>query len=251
MEGIFYESLKDSDKKLFSRLSSFNSRLHFHRAYELLYMLDGEADITVGADVYHAETYDIVFVDGYLPHKVHGKNYRNVVIGIPLSMSDDINAAFKGQTLPVKMSDKSFNASLHSVFMSFLSCENENDLFVKGLLGVMIGRLTGHYGLDKKQKPEKGLGLIVDVLNYIDENCEKPLTLALIAGRFGYNKSYFSRLFSKYVSCSFPDYLANVRYNRFVETYDGRKNIAVAAVDAGFSSVSAFYRAKRKLDKNL
>lgn len=247
MEKIFYEALKDDNKKLYVHLTDFKSELHFHRAYEILYMLDGEADVTVGDRVYRAETYDIVFVDGYLPHKVGGDKYRNIVIGVPLSMSDDINAALGGRTFPVLMHDKSFNASLHQLLMSFIPCDGRSDLYVKGLLGVLAGKLLEHYAPVKKQKPERGTGLIVDVLNYIDNNCEKPLTLASIAHAFGYNKSYFSRLFGKYVSRSFPDYLASVRYNRFLEKNDGRRTVAAVAAEVGFPSLSAFYRAKRKL----
>ena len=44
MKDIFYEAIKDSRKTIFAEFQKYNTtRLHFHRAFELLYIIEGQA----------------------------------------------------------------------------------------------------------------------------------------------------------------------------------------------------------------
>ena len=48
MQNVFYEARKDTRGKLFAELQKqYPGRLHFHRAFEIAYILEGAANYTV------------------------------------------------------------------------------------------------------------------------------------------------------------------------------------------------------------
>ena len=79
---------------------------------------------------------------------------------------------------------------------------------------------------------------------YIDQHSNENLTLERLAGQFGYNKFYLSRIFNKTLGASLTDYVNQVRVQKFVKQYrDGWEgNIADLAFSCGFESLPSFYR---------
>ena len=62
----------------------------------------------------------------------------------------------------------------------------------------------------------KNVSVIADILNYIDKHLGEPLHLSEIAGAFGYNPSYFSRMFNRCVGVSLNQYINFARLDRYM-----------------------------------
>ena len=86
----------------------------------------------------------------------------------------------------------------------------------------------------------------MDILGYIDKHIEEPLGLSEIAKAFGYNKSYFSRLWGSCVGISLNRYINFLRLDRYEQLLKERKDEGITDLvfKAGFHSLATFYRAK-------
>ena len=87
--------------------------------------------------------------------------------------------------------------------------------------------------------------LMVDIAKYMNDNFSKINSIADISNHFGYNVSYFSRLFKKLFECSFSQYLNRLRCD-FVENNRGTAPITDLIYQAGYESPCTYYRNKQK-----
>lgn len=79
--------------------------------------------------------------------------------------------------------------------------------------------------------------------SYIQNHCDKPLTLDDVASYVGFSPYYFSRLFKKVTTHSFAEYLILQRINIF-QTMLINKDLSIteAAYQSGFKSISTLNR---------
>ncbi len=119
-------------------------------------------------------------------------------------------------------------------------------------------RLLGEYCLAERTEdggdvrtPDSRTGdLMVEACLYISQNCSAPLTLDDISRNIGISKSYFAHLFKDYLNMTFIDYLTQQRIKMAEGLMaDPKAKITDIAFESGFSSVSSFNRAFKKVKK--
>ena len=90
--------------------------------------------------------------------------------------------------------------------------------------------------------------LMAEACLYIAENCMKPLSLNDVAARIGVSRSHFAHLFKNYTNMTFVDFLTIERV-KLAETFFMNPSLRVTdiAFESGFSSISSFNRAFRKI----
>ena len=90
--------------------------------------------------------------------------------------------------------------------------------------------------------------LMAEACLYIAENCMKPLSLNDVAARVGVSRSHFAHLFKNYTNMTFIDFLTIERV-KLAETFfmNPRLRVTDIAFESGFSSISSFNRAFRKV----
>ena len=87
--------------------------------------------------------------------------------------------------------------------------------------------------------------LMVDIAKYMNDNFSKIDSITDVSEHFGYNVSYFSRLFKKLFECSFNHYLNRLRCD-FIENNRGTAPITELIYQAGYESPCTYYRNKQK-----
>ncbi|MBP3332809.1 MAG: helix-turn-helix domain-containing protein [Clostridia bacterium] len=249
MNEIFYEAIKDTSTKVFAEVQkAYSCRLHFHRAFELAYILDGQAQYEIEEEKFVAGTDHIVFSHCYYRHRSFDNiPHKKIVIAIPENMSYDIATLFKSTTLPALLPDKKLNKTLLPYFEALLkSDECTPEILIKGYINLIFGTLASHYANISIAPTNKNISVIVNILDYIDKHATESITLDSISQRFGYNKSYFSRIFNEYVGVSLCNYINLVRFNHFEANLKKNKDKSITEqiFEAGFQSVSTFYRVK-------
>src|SRR5438067_11160057 len=71
-----------------------------------------------------------------------------------------------------------------------------------------------------------------------------PPSLEMLGQEVGCSPFYLSRIFSREVGLTIPQYLRNIRMERAAELLrSGRFNVSEAAVEVGYSSLSQFGKA--------
>lgn len=250
MKNILYEAIKDTHNKIFAeKQCEFYGRVHFHRAFEIAYIAEGATDFIVDDEKIHAEENDIIFVHSYCCHTARDI-YKNskYVIAVSENFSKDINNLFKELTLPPYLGDKEFNKTLLPFFKVLeQKGENMSTVLARGYANVIFGSLAEHYDKVLVKQKNKNISVIADTLGYIDNHYKEQITLEDIANYFGYNKTYFSRLFNNHIGMSLNNYINMVRFDKFEELYktSKNKNITNLAMECGFSSLATFYRVKQ------
>lgn len=95
---------------------------------------------------------------------------------------------------------------------------------------------------------QANMKLMAKACLYISENCVKPLTLNEVALETGVSKSHFSHLFKSYTNMTFVDFLTTERI-KLAESFFPNQQLHIIdiAFESGFSSISSFNRAFRKV----
>ncbi|MDO4467394.1 MAG: helix-turn-helix domain-containing protein [Bacillota bacterium] len=85
--------------------------------------------------------------------------------------------------------------------------------------------------LDKKQ----------ELIEFVELNYEKELSLEEVADRFHMSKYYFSKYFKKYMDSSYYQYVVDVRLKHAIfDVENSEKKILQIAMDHGFSNLTSF-----------
>ena len=102
---------------------------------------------------------------------------------------------------------------------------------------------AGETGPEQKQVKR-----MAEACLYISQNCTKPLTLEDAAAQMGVSKSYFANLFKRYTNTTFVAFLTEERIKRAQRMFR-KPNVHIIdiAFDSGFTSLSAFNRAFKKI----
>lgn len=91
---------------------------------------------------------------------------------------------------------------------------------------------------------EKVISPVEHALNYIDENLDKPLTLAEISKQAAMSQTYFSSVFKKLNGVSPWEYITVKRVEKAIELLKGTRMTKLdIALQCGFNSSSNFYKA--------
>ena len=94
----------------------------------------------------------------------------------------------------------------------------------------------------------ENMKLMEEACLYISENCTRPLTLSEVAAKVGVSKSHFALLFKSYTNMTFVDFLTAERIRLSESCFTNRQlHIIDIAFESGFSSISSFNRAFRKV----
>ncbi len=100
--------------------------------------------------------------------------------------------------------------------------------------------------LPKEERPQVEL-LTAELLDYIEKNYTKRLTLTELAARFYYHPVYLGRLFHEMFQVSFKEYVCEKRLARAEQQLrEGGLTIDEVALSSGFSDKKFFYEMFKK-----
>ena len=90
--------------------------------------------------------------------------------------------------------------------------------------------------------------LVCKILNYIDNNINKKITIEELSLRFYYNRYYIMKLFKKEIGISLFDYINNLRiYNSINSINNSNKLLIRIAIENGFYSLEYFSEMFKKI----
>lgn len=91
--------------------------------------------------------------------------------------------------------------------------------------------------------------LIVKILNYLDNNLYKQISINELANRFSYNKDYIMRLFKKEIGCTIIDYINTKRIFNSLNSYKSNISILRISLEYGYSSLEYYSEIFKKIMK--
>lgn len=220
---------------------------HLHCFNELIFFLRGDVTYHIGAESKKLESGDLLVIQEGKYHFAEVKSdsgYERYVV------------KFSDAFLPGYIKEKLKNLkSFYGVFRSGLNIFKRFDLYVDKfcdkdmytLCACDIVKLLVGICLYPSETDSGNDGLISKLVNYIDENIDKPLCAKSLAKEFNFSVSYISDEFKKHVKIPIMQY---VRHKKVIEAHrllaSGMKKYAVAEA-LGFENYTTFYRAYMRI----
>ena len=261
-EGILYKKTDDIENlSLFGYDISYtylnnNWAPHYHRAVEIIYILEGTATVFMNKQKYLLKPKDILVIDSM---KLHELVYRKRKA---TGMLFEISKTYMKKYLPdielmnieccslYREGKEEQISRLQQIMenIALLYKDHEHGFMLKSasLMLELVSILTedfsssvynvipGHF-ISRMEH----LG---DIINYIEDNYRNPVSVQEAADHVGFNKEYFCRYFKKNSGYSFMDFLSNVRLNHIYQDLMFTTDPVSEIIDRnGYSNIKLFY----------
>lgn len=243
------------------------SKEHFHKSYELYYLMSGERNLYVEDKFLVAKAGTLIIIPPNCPHKalsLSGTTYKRLLINF---IQDIIP-----QYLLTDSGVKKFFSSGLKVFKLEGSTIDAYNTFTKNVLRILKDKKEGYelgiyseflrifthivqlnaYSENAEVFSEtKRIQTIVsDVAKYIEANYSEELSLEKLSKLFYLSPSYLSRSFKKYRGIALLDYINFVRVAEVKNQLDYLDKKADELTKAcGFKSVSNMNKMFKKIMK--
>lgn len=236
--------------------------LHCHSHYEIYYILSGDISYLAEGSCYQPVP-DSLMV--FPPNLFHGMKvlstqpYRRYTLYfhdsvLPVELKNFLLAIFPSGSdaaaEPLYYPNVS-SLNLEPLFSYLIDCEQMDSAYRDAMSSVylqaLLGRLTFLTPAPAAHTHTERSGRIPEILQYINDHLEEPLSLDHLSGRFFISKNYLNVLFRETTGTTIGDYLINKRVIRARQLlFDGCR-VSDAAAMVGFSDYSAFFRAYKKI----
>lgn len=224
---------------------------HFHRNVEIFCIFSGSAQVFIDDTEFELSSGDAVFIRSWQIHSY--KCEEGTEVGFALLGSRYMKTfyeLFPDLFPPVFLNDKEKNKELLD-YMTFLSKRNNtfSPLECYSYTNMFLHLITSEYGVHVRPDSvkKKGFSVLPQIIQYIYDNYNQPITLSSLAEHFHYAPLSLSRLFGRYIKIDIRNFINNVRIQHVLALKNlpenNEKSIIELAFQCGFNSVSSFYRA--------
>lgn len=213
---------------------------HFHKNYEITYVLDGEVEMTLNGVKNTLKAGDYVLVLPYEFHSYHTPESSNVWIGV-------FSADFVGEFVKITKNKRASNSvfscesEVHHFLEKYLIVTDMPDVFIlKSALYAVCREFLKHADLYDITNEKD---FIYDIISYISTHFQQEITLTTIAETFGYEYHYLSRQFHHHFHMNFKQFLNIYRIEYARDQLLLTKNsITEIALNSGFQNMRTFNR---------
>ncbi len=248
---IFY--LNDTD----------DEAIHWHKHYELIYVLEGQVQVIFEQQSLSLSQQDILFVAAYENHSIiQAKGAKLMMIQFLPDLVDPSFRQFFEIKYLIPMMNPDKMVKLSSKDREFLKWMFDDILFnydhtsiastmaIRGSIIRLIAFLINDRHLnmpkfanDKQQQVSK----ILSVLEFLQHHFPEELNEKKAAEIAGYNYSYFSDLFKKVIGQTFTEYTNYLRLSEAKnQLISSKQSITVISENVGYRNLSYFNRMFKK-----
>lgn len=236
----------------FQVLRHIEEPMHFHPEMEVIFIIDGEADVVIGEKQYHLEKEDIILLNSGIRHSVVNSR-RGILCRIHYSfqaMADIVrneNCIFLCNSAEDKQhSYDELRKILRNLLYQYVRKKHKTECIKISLLYELLDCLIENYQIqDNMNEMHQNRDDIRmhRIIQYVNQNFQYSISLSELAQEMFVSTSTLSRFFKKQAGIYFADYLNQVRLRYAMQALlYSEKNITKIAVDCGFSNSSVFNR---------
>ena len=236
------------DKYYTDHAPSYNPLPHYHSSYEIYVCESGSYPVYINGQRRDITEGEIAFVDRFTPH-ASGRLERCGEFGCYLLV---ISSAYLGEsswldseTLP-DFTEKhdGYERIIELLRWGYAEKERMTREMANGFITLLLGVLRD-YCDTRPRGNDKVTRLIVEIMKYISTYYSEDITLESLAHRFGYEKTYLSRLFNQALGMNLREYLNRCRISAAVNMRRDRPDMPIykIAEACGYESLNTFYRA--------
>ena len=238
---------------------------HFHDVYEIYFLLSGSRYYFIQDNTYYIRAGDLVLIDKYEIHRTVEtleNTHERILFHMDESMLQDADGSW-GQVLQELFSKGSIILSFDEAQQRYVRSLTERILAEMRQrdsgYGIVIMSLIAQilaFALRNREQQRKTAEdslkfankRIFEILDSINQEFAKPLTLSGVAQQFFISKFYLSHAFKDVTGFTFVEYLNNVRV-REAQRLLKKTSLPVSRIaeETGFESVTHFGRVFKKI----
>ena len=229
-----HHGIKENETFHISRSRNLDFPLHFHHAYELIFVNEGELFVTIDQQTYTMKEKDVAFIFNNQIHGLQTVDHSDITIVI---FSPEIIGHFF-------MNYKGFVPKNNIIHLDELPNLSKLDSIYrqKGFLYQICGTLieqTEFIPVEYSNKTK----VLHQILLYVDNNYGSSCTLKEIARNIQYDYAYLSKLFVQMTNMTFTEYLNHYRISQACYLLkNSPRSITEIAYHCGYNNLRTFNR---------
>ncbi len=217
------------------------SEMHYHNAYEIGILMDGDRSYMIEDQLMHFRPRDVRLIKPNVIHCAVGGNYSGTVIEFTESYleyffskkaAESITECFEKKVIRIRESDFECLMSLVERLTA-----DENDFFAFAKIIDILKNNMSRRTYDLKSTSPR----VADIVDYITENYQKIDSLNMIADKFYISKEHLCRLFKENNNISIMRYINILKIRSSLE-YVAQNSLPIAKIaeKCGFKNLSYF-----------
>lgn len=237
---IFFEKHGVEGKEFFRLvpLKNFSFPLHFHMAFEIIYVNCGHLIISIDQKEYRLQKDDLAFVFPNQIHEFVTEDYSEItVILFSTELIGDFFMNYKGRVpnnsilhLENGLNDDKLGTTYSQKSFLYYIC----DQFVQKKVFIPV-------------KQSIQTKLLHKIILYVEQNYSHDFNLKDVAKKLQYDYPYISKLFTRQMDITFTQYLNNYRISQACYLLkNSEKSIGDIALNCGYNNLKTFHRNFRK-----
>lgn len=234
-----HHGLEEKEFFRFNHLKTEGFPLHFHRAYEIIFVKKGTLYLTIEGKEYFVDENKAFFI---FPNQMHGfKISKHSQIQLVIFSPELIGHFFENLKglIPV---DPEFSIQQFPEDFDFNTIYSKKS-FLYSMCDILM-KSTSFSQFDYSTK----IQTIQKVVAYVDMHFSQPMTLIDVAESLQYDYAYLSRIFLQVTKISFTEFLNHYRISQacyYLRNTD--KLISDIALDCGYQNMRSFHRNFKKI----
>lgn len=250
----------------FENMSRLNdngmSSVHYHNAYEIYYLQDGNRGYDIKDKTFKVNKGNLILIDKYKRHKTFNYDnnsfnrmlvkFKESSLGSFKQDNYDLLSSFNKGINIIKFDAKD-RLMIENIFAKMEAEKKKKNpgqkIYLKTLLIELLIYINRYVDGKNINHQEKDYHVkIVEIMNYIDQNYYKDLTLSKLADKFSYSSSYLSSLFTKKSDYTITEYINNTRVKEAQNLLlKGKDNITQVSEKVGYNNLVHFGRNFKKI----
>ncbi len=215
--------------------------LHFHANFELIYVYEGSADVSLNGATDTLEKGEMMLIPPYTVHSLFvtaGKTWVGV-------FSEDFITSFAKQYKYVRFSKFTCSPEIEALLQKHLFTEDRPDRFLHISCLYMVCNECVKNAL--VLATEQNYKFIHGVIGYITEHTHQDIALKDIAKAMNYEYHYFSSLFHQSFGMNFKSFVNLLRFEQACSLLTDEVSVTQVAERCGFGSIRNFNRVFKSL----
>lgn len=241
----FYED-RQQNFRCFS-VDNLTFPAHLHNTAELIFVQNGALEVTIQNHRAVLHTHEAALIFPNMIHSYRTEETCKTCLSIfAPGQAKDYFHFFRSMEPEVPFfTSGTVNSDLPLAFERMLSYSGIDNSLSEAWLNLILAHLFHEAALIPRTRQDSP-DFSYQLISYLSQHFQEPLSLDHVAKELHYNKYYISRVFSSHLHCSFPEYVNRLRldYAAHQLRFTNRK-ITEIWQEAGFESQKTFNRTFR------
>lgn len=241
----------------FNQVENLAFPAHLHPEIEIIYVRTGEVTLHLNQQSFHLETDDLAIIFPNLVHRyealtTQSENNVDLMIVDPHYIHEfsTLFQQFEPRIPVISQFSKMqpIHDTLQGIYENLKTETIEGAFLSRGYYHLLLAFIFPQLTLIEKDDSIE-LPITEKVIQYIANHFHEPLSLNVLATTFNYSPFTLSRIFSKQLGISFPDYLKQVRINAAKNLLKNSNTpILEIALHCGFETQRSFNRSFKEFE---